>query len=49
MGVLRDGEIVTIPLRELEEGDEILVLLGENPKNHTSMLHSFLLHISALK
>ena len=35
MGVLRDGEIVTIPLRELEEGDEILVLLGENPKNHT--------------
>ncbi len=35
MGVLRDGEIVTIPLRELEEGDEILLLLGENPKNHT--------------
>ncbi len=35
MGVLRDGEIVTVPLRELEEGDEILLLLGENPKNHT--------------
>jgi ribonucleoside-diphosphate reductase alpha chain len=29
MGVLRDGEIVTIALRELEEGDEILLLLGE--------------------
>jgi ribonucleoside-diphosphate reductase alpha chain len=34
MGVLRDGEIVTIPLRALEEGDEILLLLGESPKNH---------------
>src|SRR6266567_3415875 len=30
MGVLRNGEIVTIPLRELEEGDEILLLLGES-------------------
>ena len=28
MGVLRNGEVVTIPLRELEEGDEILLLLG---------------------
>ena len=35
MGVLRDGEIVTVPLRELEEGDEILLLLGEDPKNHS--------------
>src|SRR5260221_12019750 len=30
MGVLRNGEIITIPLRELEEGDEILLLLGES-------------------
>ena len=35
MGVLRGGEIVTVPLRELEEGDEILLLLGEDPKNHS--------------
>ncbi len=36
MGVLRNGEIVTIPLRELEEGDEILLLLGEKTENDTS-------------
>src|SRR5216683_4391202 len=30
MGVLRNGEIITIPLHELEEGDEILLLLGES-------------------
>ncbi len=30
MGVLRHGELATIPLRELHEGDEILLLLGEN-------------------
>ncbi|MBA2682370.1 MAG: Hint domain-containing protein, partial [Ktedonobacteraceae bacterium] len=29
MGVLRDGNITTIPLRELKEGDEILLLLGD--------------------
>src|SRR5712692_2115963 len=36
MGVLRDGGIVTIPLRELDEGDEILLLLGEVAGNDTS-------------
>jgi ribonucleotide reductase alpha subunit len=30
MGVLRNGQIVTIPLRNLHEGDEILLLLGEH-------------------
>src|SRR5947209_2119437 len=38
MGVLRDGEIVTIPLRELEEGDEILLLLGEGVEENTSLV-----------
>src|SRR5215469_6175549 len=38
MGVLRDGEIATIPLRELEEGDEILLLLGEGMENGTSFV-----------
>lgn len=33
MGVLRNGEVITLPLRELEEGDEILLLLGEGTKN----------------
>ncbi len=33
MGVLRDGEVATIPLRELEEGDEVLLLLGEGTEN----------------
>src|SRR5256884_1572419 len=33
MGVLHKGEIATIPLRELEEGDEILLLLGEGTKD----------------
>jgi ribonucleoside-diphosphate reductase alpha chain len=32
MAVLRDGEIVTIPLRDLEEGNEVLLLLGEGRK-----------------
>ncbi len=32
MAVLRNGEIVTIPLRELKEGNEILLLLGEGRK-----------------
>lgn len=30
MGVLRNGELTTIALRELTEGDEILLLPGEN-------------------
>src|SRR5205823_14739429 len=34
MGVLREGEIATIPLRELEEGDEVLLLLGESTQNN---------------
>src|SRR5438105_5286010 len=38
IGVLRDGEIVTIPLRELEEGDEILLLLGEGVEENTSLV-----------
>src|SRR5438876_1887792 len=38
MGVLRDGEIVTIPLRELEEGDEILLLLGEGVESNSSLV-----------
>src|SRR6266487_4244416 len=32
MGALRNGEIVTIPLRNLKDGDEILLLLGEGQK-----------------
>src|SRR5215469_5693183 len=38
MGVLRDGEVVTIPLRELEEGDEILLLLGEESKHDAELV-----------
>src|SRR3989441_7265745 len=38
MGILRNGEIVTIPLRELEEGDEILLLLGEGVKDNVSLV-----------
>jgi ribonucleoside-diphosphate reductase alpha chain len=37
MGVLRDGEIATIPLRDLEEGDEILLLLGEGVKEESAL------------
>ncbi len=33
MGILRDGAVVTVPLRDLEEGDEILLLLGEGTKS----------------
>ncbi len=33
MGVLRNEEIVTIPLRDLKEGNEILLLLGEGNKS----------------
>jgi ribonucleotide reductase alpha subunit len=32
MAVLQAGEIVTIPLRDLKEGNEILLLLGEGKK-----------------
>jgi ribonucleotide reductase alpha subunit/intein/homing endonuclease len=38
MGVLRNGEVVTIPLRELEEGDEILLLLGEKVEDNSSLM-----------
>src|SRR5437868_12995811 len=38
IGVLRNGEIVTIPLRELEEGDEILLLLGEGVDSNASFV-----------
>jgi ribonucleoside-diphosphate reductase alpha chain len=32
MGVQRNGKIATVPLRELKEGDEILLLFGEGTK-----------------
>jgi ribonucleoside-diphosphate reductase alpha chain len=32
MAVLHNGDIVTIPLRELKEGNEVLLLLGEGRK-----------------
>ena len=38
MGVLRNGEIATVPLRKLEEGDEILLLLGEHDKSDTPLV-----------
>ena len=38
MGVLREGEIATVPLRNLEEGDEILLLLGESANNNSSLV-----------
>lgn len=38
MGVLRNGEVVTIPLRELEEGDEILLLIGEGTPDNLAPL-----------
>src|SRR2546427_10825414 len=38
IGVLRNGEIVTIPLRELEEGDEILLLLVEGVNSNVSFV-----------
>ena len=38
MAVLRNGEIVTIPLRDLEEGDEILLLLGEGSRDDTPLV-----------
>ncbi len=40
MGVLRDGEVATIPLRELEEGDEVLLLLGEGTQTETPIVLS---------
>jgi ribonucleotide reductase alpha subunit/intein/homing endonuclease len=38
MAVLRDGEIATIPLRELEEGDEILLHIGESTSNNPELV-----------
>jgi ribonucleoside-diphosphate reductase alpha chain len=38
MAVLHKGQIVTIPLRELEEGDEILLHLGESKENETELV-----------
>ncbi len=38
MGVLRNGEIITVPLRDLTEGDEILQLLGESTKNEAEQV-----------
>ena len=38
MAVLHDGEIVTTPLRDLEEGDEILLLLGEGVGDDTPLV-----------
>lgn len=38
MGVLRNGELVIFPLRELEEGDEVLLLLGESMSDDTSFV-----------
>ncbi|HEX7736628.1 MAG TPA: adenosylcobalamin-dependent ribonucleoside-diphosphate reductase [Ktedonobacteraceae bacterium] len=38
MGVLRNGEITTVPLRELAEGDEILLLLGDTQQNAASTI-----------
>src|SRR6266566_4691612 len=38
IGILHNGEIVTIPLRELEEGDEILLLLGEGVNSNVSFM-----------
>jgi len=34
MGVLRDGQILTIPLAELHVGDEVLTLLGDGIPDH---------------
>src|SRR6266702_10131 len=38
MGILRNGAIVTIPLRELQEGDEILLLLGGEERNEPPLM-----------
>src|SRR5437868_3859884 len=38
IGILHNGEIVTTPLRELEEGDEILLLLGEGVNSNVSFV-----------
>lgn len=37
MGVLSQGEIITIPLRELEVGNEILLLLGGDAKSEAEL------------
>jgi ribonucleotide reductase alpha subunit len=38
ISVLRQGEITTIPLRDLGEGDEILLLIGEPTDNKTPLV-----------
>ncbi|HKV56858.1 MAG TPA: LAGLIDADG family homing endonuclease, partial [Ktedonobacteraceae bacterium] len=38
MGVLRHGEVATVPLRELQEGDEILLLLGGEERNEPPLM-----------
>ena len=38
MGVLRRGEFETIPLRELREGDEILLLLGSEERKNPPLV-----------
>src|SRR3989440_2715851 len=38
VGVLRHGELTTIPLRELQEGDEILLLLGGEERNEPPLM-----------
>src|SRR5437763_3184657 len=38
MGVLRHGVLTTIPLRELQEGDEILLLLGGEERNEPPLM-----------
>jgi ribonucleoside-diphosphate reductase alpha chain len=38
MGVLRHGELATVPLRELREGDEILMLLGNEERRNPPLV-----------
>jgi ribonucleoside-diphosphate reductase alpha chain len=38
MGVLRGGEFITVPLRELHEGDEILLLLGSEERKQPPLV-----------
>ncbi len=38
MGVMRNGELVTIPLRDLAEGDEVLLHVGESIKGNASYI-----------
>jgi ribonucleotide reductase alpha subunit/intein/homing endonuclease len=38
MAAIRHGEIVTIPLRELHEGDEVLLLLGNEERSNLQLV-----------